>query len=66
MIAQHHFKKDSKLLEKLGWARLTEQQPYFQNLKPYTQAQINKIDRYYDHIKAYYALSLFYKEVYNQ
>lgn len=63
VICNFHFGISVEKAEKLGWARLTAEAPFFQCLKIYTKAQINTISKYYEHEEAYYALSLFYKVI---
>lgn len=66
IIAELHLKKESTDLEKLGWARLTEESPFYRCAKPFTQAQINKIFDYYAHIGATYALKFFLEDIKEQ
>lgn len=66
VICQFHFDISIRKAEELGWARLTTEEPFFQCLKYYTKAQINKISEYYEHDGSTYALKLFYEVINKQ
>jgi len=64
VIAQYHFGySEVSEFEKTGVVRLTNEQPFFQCLKPLSKTQIETIINYYEITKAVYALKLFYKAI---